>query len=109
MANNQGASGYDYRAIGEEDELENTAMEAAPASPSRESRLKWRPTNTMLLMVAGVSFGVFAVAEMVAAFESNSLSLLGDASTMIVDSSKLLCEYGVSRLTSFLFACVPTQ
>lgn len=51
------------------------------------------PSNTFLLSVAATSFLTFAVAELIAAIFSNSLSLLGDAVTMIVDSSKTLYAF----------------
>ncbi len=42
--------------------------------------------NKTKLLVAFVSFSLFAIAEMLAATLGHSLSLLGDASTMMVDS-----------------------
>eukprot|EP00924_Labyrinthula_sp_SR-Ha-C_P007406 maker-scaffold_24-snap-gene-2.2-mRNA-1 protein AED:0.06 eAED:0.06 QI:93/1/1/1/0.5/0.33/3/62/243 len=42
--------------------------------------------NVVVLSLAAVTFIGFAIAEMVASFSSNSLSLFGDAATMIVDA-----------------------
>ena len=41
----------------------------------------------MLLSIALGSFLLFAIAEMIAAVAGNSLSLMGDAATMLVDSA----------------------
>lgn len=50
--------------------------------------------NVMLLAVVFVLFGGFALAEIFAAIASSSLSLLGDAASMVVDAS----TYGLNMI-----------
>lgn len=50
-----------------------------------ESKQKYKFTNQQVLIVTTILFGGFVAAEIVGALASNSLSLLGDASAMMVD------------------------
>mmetsp|Transcript_8414 Transcript_8414/g.10967 ORF Transcript_8414/g.10967 Transcript_8414/m.10967 type:complete len:285 (-) Transcript_8414:49-903(-) len=55
------------------------------------------PSNQTLLMFAAVSFLTFSIAEVFGALVSNSLSLLGDAATMIVDAM----TYGLNMYAEY--------
>lgn len=51
-----------------------------------------RITNLTLLEVSAALFAIFVVAEIVGAMASNSLSLIGDAASMIVDVCTYICN-----------------
>lgn len=55
--------------------------------------------SEVALFVAFVSFFVFAVVELMYAFISNSLALLGDAAAMIVDSCTYLGNFVAIKMT----------
>jgi Co/Zn/Cd efflux system component len=55
-----------------------------PEEPTGEMSSK-EYDNHVVLGVTCLCFGLFAVAEMIGAIASNSLSLLGDAGAMLVD------------------------
>lgn len=55
--------------------------------------------SEVALFVAFISFFVFAVVELLYAFISNSLALLGDAAAMIVDSCTYLGNFVAIKLT----------
>lgn len=66
-----------------------------------------RISNVKVLMLTGFLFGCFMIAEMIAALESNSLALLGDAFATLVDvgtvSSNTFIYLGAGlECTSFL-------
>mmetsp|Transcript_18662 Transcript_18662/g.58688 ORF Transcript_18662/g.58688 Transcript_18662/m.58688 type:complete len:253 (+) Transcript_18662:94-852(+) len=55
--------------------------------------------SEVALGVAFLSFMTFAVVEMLYAFISNSLALLGDSAAMLVDACTYLCNYLAIRYT----------
>jgi len=58
----------------------------------------YKLTNQQVLIVTTILFGGFVAAEIVGALASNSLSLLGDASAMMVDVFTYFCNMYAERV-----------
>ncbi len=72
----------------------NIGMESSSgAAAAEEEELVFfgvRLDNRTVLWLSAISFGLFVIAEVIAAFAANSLSLLGDAGAMSVDVNAYL-------------------
>lgn len=64
---------------------EGKVTQSLDIGAENENKQKYKLTNQQVLIVTTILFGGFVAAEIVGALASNSLSLLGDASAMMVD------------------------